>query len=184
MSGGGIMQHLRPWRRLGSDRRGVSAVEFAMLAPVMIFFYFGLAEFCQGYMAQKRASHSAAMVADLIAQREGITGGEIDDVFEIGELIMAPFSASPLNMRVSSATRINGTTVRIDWSRGHGMAARAVGSTITVPNGLIEVGESVVMSESTYDYDSPVDYMMPGVTRFSHTFYLRPRTVEKVVILP
>ena len=31
-----------------------------MLAPVMIFFYFGLAEFCQGYMAQKRASHSAA----------------------------------------------------------------------------------------------------------------------------
>ena len=184
MSSGGIMRHLRPWRRLGNDRRGVSAVEFAMLAPVMIFFYFGLAEFCQGYMAQKRASHSAAMVADLIAQREGVTGGEIEDVFEIGELIMAPYSASPLSMRVSSATRINAGTVRIDWSRGRGMTPRVVGSSITVPNGLIEIGESVVMSESTYDYDSPVDYMMPGVTRFSHTFYLRPRTVEKVVILP
>ncbi|MFW2342992.1 TadE/TadG family type IV pilus assembly protein [Brevundimonas sp.] len=184
MTGGGVFLKLRSWRRLGSDRQGVSAVEFAMLAPVMIFFYFGLAEFCQGYMAQKRASHSAAMVADLIAQREGITGGEIDDVFEVGELIMAPFSSTPMKLRVSSATRINASTVRIDWSRGNGMAARATGSTITVPNGLISNGESVIMSESFYDYDSPVDYMMPAITTFSHTFYLRPRTVERVVLLP
>jgi Flp pilus assembly protein TadG len=184
MTGGGVLRKLRPWRRLGSDRQGVSAVEFAMLAPVMIFFYFGLAEFCQGYMAQKRASHSAAMVADLIAQRESITGGEIDDVFEIGELIMAPFSSAPMKLRVSSATRINTTTVRIDWSRGSGLAPRATGSSITVPNGLIANGESVIMSESFYDYDSPVDYMMPGITTFSHTFYLRPRTVEKVVLAP
>jgi len=174
----------RPWRRLGSDRRGVSAVEFAMLAPVMIFFYFGLAEFCQGYMAQKRAGHSAAMVADLIAQRERISNGEINDIFEIGELIMAPFTANGLSLRVSSARRIDANTVRIDWSRGSGMTARATGSTIAVPAGLIGVGESVVVSESLYDYNSPVDYMMPGITTFSHTFYLRPRTVERVALVP
>ena len=46
------------------DRRGVSAVEFALIAPLMIAFYFGLTEFCQGYMAQKRMGHSAAAVAD------------------------------------------------------------------------------------------------------------------------
>ncbi|MDP3379520.1 MAG: pilus assembly protein [Brevundimonas sp.] len=182
MSGRGILR--RPWRRLGSDRRGVSAVEFAMLAPVMIFFYFGLAEFCQGYMAQKRASHSAAMVADLIAQRERISNREIDDIFEIGELIMAPFTASGMSLRVSSARRIDANTVRIDWSRGRGMTARTTGSTITVPAGLIGIGESVVMAESLYDYDSPVDYMMPGITTFSHTFYLRPRTVERVALVP
>lgn len=182
MSGRGIPR--RPWQRLGSDRRGVSAVEFAMLAPVMIFFYFGLAEFCQGYMAQKRASHSAAMVADLIAQRERITPGEIDDIFEVGELIMAPFTATGMSLRVSSARRIDASTVRIDWSRGSGMTARTTGSTIDVPDGLINIGESVVVSESLYDYDSPVDYMMPGITTFSHTFYLRPRTVESVALVP
>ncbi len=182
MTGRGSIR--RPWRKLGSDRRGVSAVEFAMLAPVMIFFYFGLAEFCQGYMAQKRASHSAAMVADLIAQQEQITTGEIDDIFEVGELIMAPFTADGMSLRVSSARRIDDSTVRIDWSRGSGMTARTTGSTITVPAGLIAIGESVVMSESLYDYDSPVDYMMPGITTFSHTFYLRPRTVERVALVP
>lgn len=182
MSGRGILG--RPWRRLGSDRRGVSAVEFAMLAPVMIFFYFGLAEFCQGYMAQKRASHSAAMVADLVAQRDSVTHGEVDDIFEVGELIMAPFTATGMSLRVSSARRIDANTVRIDWSRGSGMAARATGSSITVPSGLIGIGESVVVSESLYDYDSPVDYMMPGITTFSHTFYLRPRSVERVALVP
>ena len=37
--------------RLGRDRRGVSAVEFALIAPAMIAFYFGLAEITQALLA-------------------------------------------------------------------------------------------------------------------------------------
>ena len=59
------------------------------------------------------------------------------------------------------------------------MVARTVGSTITLPADLLADGQSVIVSESTYDYDSPADYLMPSITRFSHTYYLRPRTVDK-----
>ncbi len=55
-------------KRLLQDRRGVSAIEFALIAPVMITIYFGLIEFSQGYMAERRAGHVASMVADLVAQ--------------------------------------------------------------------------------------------------------------------
>ena len=51
-------------RRLTGDERGVSAIEFAMLAPVLIAFYMGMTEFCQGFMAQKRMGHVSAMVAE------------------------------------------------------------------------------------------------------------------------
>ncbi len=170
--------------RLHGDRRGVSAVEFAMLAPVMIAMYFGLAEFCQGYMAQKRMAHTTSMVADLIAQRDVITGAQIDDVFKVGTLIMKPFSATPLKMRVSSVTRGADGVAKVDWSRGGGLTARTTGSTVTVPTGMIANGETVVMSETTYDYDSPVDYMMPSITNFSQTFYLRPRSVDKIIYTP
>jgi hypothetical protein len=61
------------------------------------------------------------------------------------------------------------------------MAARAVNSTITLPADLIADGDSVIVSEATYDYDSPVDYFMPGITQFSHIYYLRPRTVDKTL---
>ena len=166
--------------RLGRDERGVSAVEFAMLAPVLIAFYFGMAEFCQGFMAQKRMGHVSAMVADLVAQEESVSTANLDDIFDIGGLIMKPFATTALQQRVSGVTRTSGVA-RVDWSRGDGMTARAVNSTITLPADLIANGESVIVSEATYDYDSPVDYFMPAVTRFSHVYYLRPRTVDKTL---
>lgn len=174
------MMRIRTFSRLAGDERGVSAVEFAMLAPVLIAFYFGMAEFCQGFMAQKRMGHVSAMVADLVAQEETINTASLGDIFAIGGLIMKPFPTAPLQQRVSSVTRTSGVD-RVDWSRGDGMAPRAVNSTITLPTGLIANGESVIVSEATYDYDSPVDYFMPSITRFSHIYYLRPRTVEKTL---
>ena len=119
------------------------------------------------------------MVADLVAQEESVATSNLDDIFDIGGLIMKPFPTAPLKMRVSSLTRGNDNKVRVDWSRGDGMTARVVNSSITLPTDLIADGESVIVSEATYDYDSPVDYFMPGITQFSHIYYLRPRTVDK-----
>jgi Flp pilus assembly protein TadG len=170
----------RPLSGLARDEHGVSAVEFAMLAPVLIAFYFGMAEFCQGYMAQKRMGHVSAMVADLVAQEEEVGTANLDDIFDIGGLIMKPFPTAALKQRVSSVTRTSGVA-RVDWSRGDGMDPRAVASTITLPADLIADGESVIVSEATYDYDSPVDYLMPTITRFSHIYYLRPRTVDRTL---
>ena len=165
-------------RRWVGDERGVSAIEFAMLAPVLILFYMGMTEFCQGFMAQKRMGHVSAMVADLIAQEETVTPATVDDIFDIGGLIMKPFPTATLNQRVSSVSRASGAAT-VDWSRGDGMTARGVGSSMTLPADLIEDGESVIVAEVTYDYDSAADYLMPGLTRFSHTYYLRPRTVDR-----
>lgn len=165
--------------RLTGDERGVAAVEFAMIAPVMIVIYFALAEFCQGYMAQKKMGHVAAMVADLVAQHQTVNMANMDDIFEIGELIMKPFSTATLRQRVSSITQTNGVA-QVTWSYGDGMPARGA-DVVTLPPGLIGNGESIILSEAIYDYDSPVDYLLPGVTQFSNTYYLRPRTVDFIL---
>jgi Flp pilus assembly protein TadG len=167
-------------RRLAGDERGVSAIEFAMIAPILIAFYMGTTEFCQGFMAQKRMGHVSAMVADLVAQEEQVSAAAIDDIFDIGGLIMKPFPTATLHQQVSSVTMTDGVAT-VDWSRADGMTAREVGSTITLPAGLITNGESVVVAEATYDYDSAADYLMPGLTRFSHIYYLRPRTANKTL---
>lgn len=176
----------RLWRRLHADQRGLSAVEFALLAPVLILFYFGMAEFCQGFMAQKRAGHATSMVADLVSQQEKITKSQIDDIGAVGGLIMTPFSAAPLKVRVASVTRQTNGTYKVDWIYGPsleaaGVAARKKGDLISIPNGMLTGTDSLVMSETAYDYDSPVDYLMPAITRFRHVYYLRPRTVDKTL---
>ncbi len=165
--------------RLFRDRRGVSAVEFALIAPILILLYFGLAEFCQGFMAQKRMGHVSATVADLVAQNASVTRGDVEDVFTIGALVMRPFSAEPLAQRISSVTRDTRGVVQVDWSMTSG-GEWTDRTTVSVPEGLIADGESLIMTEVTYDYDSPADYMLPGLTRFSHTYYLRPRVSDRV----
>lgn len=174
------MMRRRLFGRLAGDQRGVAAVEFALLAPVLIFFYFGLAEFCQGYMAQKRMGHVSAMVADLVAQQEAVSPTSLDDIFAIGDLIMSPFPSTTLKQRVSSVTRGADGVARIDWIYGDDLEvpAHADGDSVTLPDDLIANGESIIMSEATYDYDSPVDHLLPATTKFSQTNYLRPRTVE------
>jgi Flp pilus assembly protein TadG len=166
--------------RLRRDRRGVSAVEFALLAPLMILFYFGVAEFCQGYMAQKRLGHTASAVGDLVAQTDIITKSQLDDVMGVGALIMKPFDTTALTTRISSVTRDDKGVAKVKWSRASGVLPRATDEVVTIPTGVIDNGQSLIMAETTYNYASPIHYLMPEVTKFSSVFYLRPRLVDAV----
>lgn len=164
--------------RFGRDRSGIAAVEFAMIAPVLILIYFGLAEFCQAYMAQRRMGHATSQVADIVAQAQTITADTVDDTFAIGGLILAPFPDSALGLRVTSITRGNDGVARVVWSRGQRMDVRS--GVVTVPADLIANGESIIMSEGTYEFISPLGRVIPGMRRFNHTYWLRPRLVNAV----
>jgi Flp pilus assembly protein TadG len=171
-AGGGFLS------RFGRCGSGLAAVEFAMIAPVLILVYFGLAEFCQAYMAQRRMGHATSQVADIVAQSQTITADTIDDTFAIGGLILAPFPESPLALRVTSITRGTDGVARATWSRGKGMTKLT--GTVAVPAGLIANGETIIMSEGTYDYESPLGQVLPGMRRFNHTYWLRPRLVNAI----
>lgn len=164
------------------DRRGVSAIEFALISPLLILTYFGLAELSQAVTAQRRTSHAASAIGDLIAQdNDGkITNAEMSDTFSAGATILAPFSATGLNLRVTSLTGdVNGKPT-VDWSDvpsgQSGLTAYAAKAQPTLPAGLISApGENVIMAESTYSYSSPVKYVLKNALNFSEVFYLRPR---------
>ncbi|CAN1567767.1 TadG Flp pilus assembly protein TadG [Caulobacteraceae bacterium] len=172
---------IRFLRKLARDRRGVSAVEFALIAPAMVASYFGMAEITQALLAERKAGHAASAIGDLVSQSSSVSSSDITDIFEIASTIMKPYSTSTLKMRVSSLTADAGGTPKVDWSSGSGLTALTTGATVTgVPAGVIAAGQSLVMSEVTYSYDSPVDLMMPNAVTFSRKFYLRPRKSDKV----
>jgi Flp pilus assembly protein TadG len=169
--------------RLVEDRRGVSAIEFALIAPLMILIYFGLTQICQIYMAERRTGHTAAMVADLVAQTETTKKVELERVFAIGQLIMRPFPQAPLNVRVTSVTVDANKVARVDWSHNRGaglppLTKKAVYSDL--PAGLVDPGESLIVGETRYTYPSGLAKMMPKDIVLSRKYYLRPRTVNQV----
>lgn len=164
------------------DERGVAAVEFALLAPIMILLYFGLAEVTMGVMAERRASHAAAVMADLVAQEAQISGTEITDIFNIGDQIMQPFPAAPLQVRLTSVTANAQGAPKVDWSRSQGgLTTPHAGDTVSgMPAGLLAAGDSVIKADVTYTYTSPVALVVPQALTYTETFYLRPRRGSQV----
>ena len=165
--------------KLRGDQRGAAAVEFALLAPVMIFIYFGLVETCEAILAERKANHVASAVGDLIAQAETLSASDVTDIFQIGGDVLAPFTTSTLQMRVSSLSPNTSGALAVTWSCGSGMSKLTVGTTKTIPI-TVSAGDSIILSEVTYKFTSPLRYALPNVLTFNETYYLRPRQVAQI----
>ena len=167
-------------RRFGKDRKGVAAVEFALIAPAMILLYCGLVELCQAIIADRKTNHVASAVGDLVSQADTVNISDLSDIFTIANTIMSPFPTSSLQIRVTSLTANAAGTPVVDWSRGYGgFGAMTVGQTKTLPMTLAS-GDSMVMAESKYQYTSVLRYVLPNALNYSESYYLRPRRSDKV----
>ncbi|MFC5371751.1 TadE/TadG family type IV pilus assembly protein [Brevundimonas faecalis] len=166
--------------RFVRDRRGVSAVEFALIAPTMILIYLALTEFSQVYMAERRAGHAASMMTDLVAQSASVTAAGIDQTFGIGEVIMRPFSSDQLSMRVSSLTMKPDGKITVDWSRNNNKLTR-LSEVKEIPPNLIAPNESLIMGEISYRYRLSIgEKLIDREFVLERKYYLRPRTVNTV----
>ena len=168
------------------DRRGVSALEFALCAPLLIMAYLGLAELTLGMMASRRASHLAATVGDLAAQSSTLTNANVTDLFAIGSSILQPFTTgTSLKIRLTCVTMNNSNQAIVNWSDGQNMVPYATNAIIpAITTAQISPGESLIMTETEYDYTSPIGNFLPGTSAFKDTFYHHPRNGTAVVRTP
>lgn len=168
--------------RLRRDLRGVAAVEFALIAPVMILGYFGVAEVTMAMMAHRRASHAASAVGDLVAQSRQMDQATMTDIFTIGSTMMRPFEETPLKVRVTSIKMDAAKDLKVVWSKGSGVGGLTVGSKVADAElaSLLQPFGSMIMAEMTYSYKSPFGQALPDALSFSDTFYLKPRQSDEV----
>lgn len=166
-------------KTLIKDRRGAAAVEFAFVAPVMILMYYGLAELTQGMMADRRASHVASAIGDLVAQDTMINTSEMNDIFNVGKAIIAPFPTTGLSMRVTSIRKDANGAIQVMWSKSSGSMG-VLTTVASVPAGLIANNESVILAESSYVYNSATKQALPNALTFTQKYYLKPRKTAQV----
>lgn len=169
-------------KSLIGDIRGVSAVEFALIAPVMIALYLAMTEVTMGLMADRRSDHVASAIGDLAAQVTTTSTSDISDIFNVGEEVMSPFPTGPLNMRLTAVTADAGGTPKVAWSRAHGssLPAYTKGTVVTLPANLVAAGELVIVADIRYTYTSQLAQTLPTPLVYNHTYYLRPRRADAV----
>ena len=170
-------------RRVASLRRdqsGVSAVEFAMLLPLMLTLYLGAVEVSQGVAIHRKVTLTARAVADLASQVTSINNADMTNVLNAAKAVVAPFPEGQLKVTVSAVTIDANGIATIAWSDTLNGTARAVNSTVSLPAALNVANSQLIWGEVYYNYVPTMGYVVTGALNLFDQIYMRPRLSETV----
>jgi Flp pilus assembly protein TadG len=168
--------------RFAAACEGMVAVEFALIAPVMITTFFAVSELSDGLEAGTKVTQVASTAADLVGQEKTICDAEMNDVFAALNALMFPYATNNMGIRISSLIDGGNGVVKVAWSDAQNMAPRTVNSAVTVPAGLIvsNSGGSAIFAEVGYTYTSTFGIWLHGAQPVADQFYEHPRKVLQV----
>jgi len=170
------LQNGGAWR----DQRGVSAIEFAMLVPIIILMYVGTVETGNLLTVERRVETVASTAADLTAQVRQVSNADLADIVAASTSILTPYPTTPLKVVLSSVVADQNNNGKVAWSYASSPDAsgRAVGSSYVLPTGTTVADSSVIVAEVTYAFTPLLDLknvFSPGTFNLQRTFYARPR---------
>ncbi|MAW89230.1 MAG: hypothetical protein CMJ42_22140 [Phyllobacteriaceae bacterium] len=143
-------------RRFQGDRKGIAAVEFAMIAPILIVMYFVTLELGLAIESSKKVGRTASIVADLVTQNQFVTKTDIDAMMRIGEGTLQPYNRSNPEIRITAIQfdDKDPPVGRVTWSR------KAIGTT----------------TSQHLSKDTDVTQLVPAKLRLKDTFLVRVET--------
>jgi Flp pilus assembly protein TadG len=139
-------------RRFSRDTHGVSAVEFALVLPLMLTLYLGSFEISQAIGASRKVMLVSRTVADLSSQNLTISSATMNDILAATSTIVAPLSGSPLKTKVTCVTIDSSGRATVTWGRALNDTARSAGASVTLPAALNVNSTSLLWSEVSYAY--------------------------------
>lgn len=139
--------------RLIGNREGVSAIEFSMIAPILLLILMGSIELPRAYMVGKRLDNATATMADLISRG---SYADLKPIFAATGAISNPYDVSSASIVLTAAgTYSNGsspTTKVCSSAESNGQAYTAGASLGAPPAGMTRNGDRFVVSEVTMVY--------------------------------
>lgn len=106
-------------RRLRRDTAAVSAVEFAILLPIMLLLLLGTFDIARAIDAKNRTSLLSHAVSNFVSQHNSITPAILANIVQASRPIMYPyaFDSSLLTINIQSIRKApSGEDFIIDWS--------------------------------------------------------------------
>jgi Flp pilus assembly protein TadG len=166
--------------RFAGDRRGVSAVEFALLLPIMVTLYLGSVEVSSGIAANRKVTLTAHSLADISSQFTTITNSDMSNILNASADIMAPYPVASLQAVVSELSINNKGVASVVWSDTLNGSARAVGQIVTIPSALAVANSYLILGEVQYNYNPTFGYVLTNTLTLKDQIYMRPRQSNSI----
>jgi len=151
------------FQRVSRDQRGNFAVELAFAMPVLVVLFMVGIEFTRFMLIHQKVERTAATIADLVSQSEGMSEAEMANLFMATEYVMEPFDlVGAGTVIVSSISAKDGGQPRINWQRFYGGGSNGSmfgdeGDAADLPDGfIVRDGEALVACEAYYVYEPAI----------------------------
>jgi Flp pilus assembly protein TadG len=178
----GFSQQIGRFKR---DQEGTSAVEVAMILPVLLTLYLGTVEVSQGLSMDRRVTLTARTAADLASQVSSIDNTYMTNLLSASSAVMSCNSInqcdiSKLKITVSEVKIDSNQTAKVVWSDTLNGAKRSVGSSVSLPTALKIANTNLIWSEVSYSFKPTVGYVITGTLSLSDQIFMRPRLADCV----
>jgi len=166
--------------RFSKEQRGLAAIEFAMLLPMMITLYVGSVELSTGTAIHRKVTIAAHTIADLSSQFTTIADSDMTNILNAATDIIYPYPSANLQAVVSELSINAQGQATVVWSDTLNGTARLVGSTVTIPSNLAVPNTSLLLGETAYNYTPSYGYAVTGTLTLSDQIYMQPRQSNSV----
>lgn len=148
-----LRRRLRALSRLGRAEGGATAVEFAVVTPVLMLMFMAAVEVPRAIATSNRLDQATSALADLVASA---AYADIADVYDAAQVVAAPYSLADAGIVLTAGGVYqvgNRFVARVCSSVQRHDQARAVGSDIgPPPPGTASKGDRFVMAEMRLAY--------------------------------
>lgn len=172
-------------RKFRKDEDGIAAIEFAIIAPIMITMYFGLAEIASAISVDRRISHGTNVAGDMATQQPDIRLADIEEVVAASLRVMTVQDIGNVSMDIESF--ILPAEGQPPESRGRIRVNNTGGSftnfdATTLDTKILNETSGVVVTRTSYEYTPlKLRFLNTDIT-LQETFLLKPRRSDAVQI--
>ncbi len=192
-------------RRLQMDRRAVAAVEFALIAPVMVILLVGTIELVNLLRIQLKVNMAADQLVEMVAgastvteAASGGTGGSLTDMCTAAAYNLLPYGSGKMSAAIASITVTPNLVITADWATDKACPTQVTGSaslitaltaaadtprslftldgTPSASGGTVVKGYSAISTQVTYVYSNIIPFLQAPSITFTALATARPRS--------
>jgi Flp pilus assembly protein TadG len=174
----------RLWRRAVADDRGVAAVEFALILPVLVLLYAVGFEVCQAATVNRKLTDTTVQLANLTSQYTKVSKSDISTIMNASSETMTPFSNGDLAIVVSEISIDGNGKASVTWSEPYLNGVAFQGNPLTkppkAPPSFVTPNSSYIVVQSTFAYTPVIAGSFMAPMTLSNQSFMLPRDAASI----
>lgn len=174
-------------RRLWQDRAGASAVEFALLLPVLLLLLAGLADLGHGLAVRRKVNQMASTAGEMISMQTAWISSDVSSILSGVSSILQPYDLDNLTILLCVVDIDEKGHATVAWSSAYGTTALSAGqaSPIDIPEDLQEEDVQMVVTRVEYNLGTILSGLFGSFTgngayAYEQYFLTRPRNGDTI----